>query len=202
MQGWEWEGRFYPLPFQGNAHTRKFRDGRGRQGRRPLRPLLRRHDPGRVRRPRARARRWTKTACGPSCCSRRSRASAATGSSKPTTKTSRSRASQAWNDWMLDEWCAAYPDRFIPQIADPVVGPAARGARDRTLRGEGIEGDHLRREPVPDRPAVVPVRPLGPGVRRRGRHRPPAVDAHRHVVGTAARRRPTRPRRSASRCAA
>jgi len=26
VQGWEWEGRFYPLQFQGNAHTRRFRD--------------------------------------------------------------------------------------------------------------------------------------------------------------------------------
>ena len=27
VQGWEWEGRFYPLSFQGNAQTRKFRAG-------------------------------------------------------------------------------------------------------------------------------------------------------------------------------
>src|SRR5262249_61997325 len=27
VEGWEWEGRFYPLQFQGNAQTRKFRAG-------------------------------------------------------------------------------------------------------------------------------------------------------------------------------
>src|SRR4029078_6604503 len=27
---------------------------------------------------------------------------------------------QAWNDWMLDEWCGAYPDRFIPQTMIPL----------------------------------------------------------------------------------
>ena len=27
---------------------------------------------------------------------------------------------RAWNDWMLDEWCAAYPDRFIPQTLIPL----------------------------------------------------------------------------------
>ena len=35
---------------------------------------------------------------------------------------------RAWNDWMLDEWCAAYPDRFIPmtmiQLWDPVLAAA------------------------------------------------------------------------------
>ena len=86
---------------------------------------------------------------------------------------------------MLDEWCAAYPDRFIPQTLIPLWDSAARGARDRTVRGEGLEGDHLRREPVPDRVAVVPDRALGSGVRGCGRHRPAAVDAHRHVVGPA-----------------
>ena len=32
VQGWEWEGRFYPLMFQGNVHTRKFRDGEAGRG--------------------------------------------------------------------------------------------------------------------------------------------------------------------------
>ena len=27
---------------------------------------------------------------------------------------------RAWNDWMLDEWCAAYPERFIPQTLVPL----------------------------------------------------------------------------------
>ena len=38
---------------------------------------------------------------------------------------------RAWNDWMLDEWCAAYPERFIPQTLDPALGRAGRGRRDR-----------------------------------------------------------------------
>ncbi|MCL6646529.1 MAG: hypothetical protein K6U88_16515 [Dehalococcoidia bacterium] len=32
VQGWEWEGRFYPLSFQGNAHTRRFREGEEGRG--------------------------------------------------------------------------------------------------------------------------------------------------------------------------
>ena len=27
---------------------------------------------------------------------------------------------RAWNDWMLDEWCASYPERFIPQTLVPL----------------------------------------------------------------------------------
>ena len=27
VEGWEWEGRFYPIAFQGNARTRRFREG-------------------------------------------------------------------------------------------------------------------------------------------------------------------------------
>jgi predicted TIM-barrel fold metal-dependent hydrolase len=27
---------------------------------------------------------------------------------------------RAWNDWMLDEWCAAYPERFVPQTLVPL----------------------------------------------------------------------------------
>ena len=32
---------------------------------------------------------------------------------------------QAYNDWHIDEWCAAYPDRFIPLAIPPVWDPAA-----------------------------------------------------------------------------
>ena len=31
-QGWLWEDRFYPLSFQGNIHTRKFREGEEGRG--------------------------------------------------------------------------------------------------------------------------------------------------------------------------
>ena len=32
---------------------------------------------------------------------------------------------RAYNDWHIDEWCAAYPDRFIPLAIPPVWDPAA-----------------------------------------------------------------------------
>ena len=164
-EGWLWEDRFYPLLFQGNADDAEVPRGRGGTRRRPLRPALRGHDPGRVRRARARPARWTKTACGRSCCSRRSRASAAPSSSQAEDKDLALAMVRAWNDWMLDEWCAAYPERFIPQTLDPAVGRAGRGRRDRAVRGQGLARGALRREPAPARAAVVPDRALAPGVR-------------------------------------
>ena len=48
---------------------------------------------------------------------------------------------QAYNDWHVDEWCAAYPDRFIPcgilplfdvELAAGRSPPAAKGCRTAT----------------------------------------------------------------------
>jgi len=119
VQAWEWEGRLYPLQFQGNAHTRRFRadeEGRGDD-------LFARHYDDmipaaydvteRVRTmdedgvwaellfptfPRFGGNRFLEaedTDLALACI-------------------------QAWNNWMLDEWCAAYPDRFIPQTMIPL----------------------------------------------------------------------------------
>jgi predicted TIM-barrel fold metal-dependent hydrolase len=42
---------------------------------------------------------------------------------------------KAYNDWMLDEWCAAYPGRFIGNVLIPLWDPAA--AADELLRCKG-----------------------------------------------------------------
>ena len=46
-------------------------------------------------------------------------------------------AMRAWNDWHLEAWCGAYPDRFIPQqvtwLRDPVL--AAEEIRRNAARG-------------------------------------------------------------------
>lgn len=56
---------------------------------------------------------------------------------------------QAWNDWMVEEWCAAAPDRYVPLAivpmwdaqlcADEVRRMAAKGTRGITFS----EGPHL-----------------------------------------------------------
>ena len=39
---------------------------------------------------------------------------------------------QAYNDWHIDEWCAAYPGRFIPLAIPPGLGPPGPGGRGPT----------------------------------------------------------------------
>ena len=201
VQGWEWEGRFYPLSFQGNVHTRRFRAGEEGKGD----DLFARHYDDMI--PAAydvheRVRAMDEDGVWAELLFPTFPRFGGNRFLEADDPDLALACVQAWNDWMLDEWCAAYPDRFIPQTLIPLWDTAARGARDRAVRGEGLEGDQLRREPVPDRVAVVPDRSLGSGVRGRGRHRPAAVDAHRHVVGAALTLAGHDADRSASRCAA
>ena len=53
---------------------------------------------------------------------------------------------RAYNDWHIDEWCGAYPGRFIPMALPPSGTP--RHARRGAPRGEeGLPLAHLHREP-------------------------------------------------------
>ena len=101
---------------------------------------------------------------------------------------------QAYNDWHIDEWCGAYPGRFIP-MALPVLWDAELAAAEvRRVAAKGCHSHHLHREPGHARLPELPLRALGPAVEggvRRGRRRlhPPGL------VGPA-RRSPRRTRRS------
>ena len=44
---------------------------------------------------------------------------------------------QAYNDWHIDEWCGAYPDRFIPCGVLPLWDPALAAAELRRLAAKG-----------------------------------------------------------------
>jgi predicted TIM-barrel fold metal-dependent hydrolase len=44
---------------------------------------------------------------------------------------------QAYNDWHVDEWCAAYPDRFIPCGIIPLFDADAAAAEVRRLAAKG-----------------------------------------------------------------
>ena len=108
---------------------------------------------------------------------------------------------RAWNDWMLDEWCAAYPERFIPQTLIPLWDIPAAVARDRALRGQGLARLLFTENP---HPLGLPSFPTG--------HWRPVFEACNapecRCRCTSERRwassdrRPRRRRRSASRCAA
>ncbi len=118
-QGWLWEGRFYPLMFQGNAQTRKFRAGESGRGD----DLF--------------ARRYEDMIPAAYDVHERIRAMDEDGVWAELLFPTFPRFGgtqfleaddqdlalalvRAWNDWMIDEWCAAYPDRFIPQTLVPL----------------------------------------------------------------------------------
>lgn len=118
-EGWLWEDRWYPLLFQGNAGTRKFRDGEAGRGD----DLY--------------ARRYDDMI--PAAYDVHERIGAmdedgvwaellfptfprfgGTQFLQAEDKDLALAMVRAWNDWMLDEWSAAYPDRFVPQTLIPL----------------------------------------------------------------------------------
>jgi predicted TIM-barrel fold metal-dependent hydrolase len=119
VEGWLWEDRFYPLSFQGNEQTRKFRAGEAGRGD----DLF--------------ARRYEDMIPAAYDVHERIRAMDEDGVWAellfPTfprfggtqfldadDKDLALAMVRAWNDWMLDEWCAAYPERFVPQTLVPL----------------------------------------------------------------------------------
>ena len=119
VQAWDWEGRLYPLQFQGNVHTRRFRDGEAGRGE----DLF--------------ARRYEDMITAAYDVHERVRAMDEDGVwaellfptfprfggnrfLEANDKALALACLQAWHDWMLDEWSAAYPDRFIPQTLIPL----------------------------------------------------------------------------------
>jgi predicted TIM-barrel fold metal-dependent hydrolase len=119
VQGWLWEDRFYPLSFQGNPQTRRFREGEAGRG------------------ADLEARRYEDMI--PAAYDVHERVGAmdedgvwaellfptfprfgGTRLLDADDKELGLAVVRAWNDWMLDEWCASYPDRFIPQTLVPL----------------------------------------------------------------------------------
>ena len=138
------------------------------------------------------SRTWTSTRSRRRCASRRSRASAARRSSRPRTTSSASRASGVQR---LDGRGVVRRLRRPAHPADhhPAVGRRARRRRGapqrRARRARGV----LQRDPAVPRPAVDPLRRLGPvlrGVRTRPAPSSACTSARRRRCR---RRRPTRP---------
>ena len=63
---------------------------------------------------------------------------------------------QAYNDWMIEEWCGAAPGRYIPLILIPMWDPRSGGQGDGALRRQGRDGLRLLGEPGAAGPADHP----------------------------------------------
>ena len=96
----------------------------GGVGLRPRR--LRRDAPGRLRHRRARARHEPQRRPGVDVLPDLRRLQRRHASSEADDKDLALVMLQAYNDWHIDEWCAAYPGRFIPLAIPPDLGPATR----------------------------------------------------------------------------
>ena len=200
MQGWEWEGRFYPLSFQGNADTRRFRAGEEGKGQ----DLFARQYEDMI--PAAfdvheRVRSMDDDGVWAELLFPRSRASAATGSSRRMIPHLALACVQAWNDWMLDEWSAAYPERFIPQTMVPLVGPAAQRAEIERCAAKGSKAITFVENPYP---IGLPSFPTGHWDSVFAAAADTGLPLSMHIGTSSALLSPSpeRPRRSASRCAA
>ena len=193
-EGWLWEDRFYPLTFQGNAQTRKFRAGEAGRGD----DLY--------------ARRYEDMIPAAYDVHERVRAMDEDGVWAellfPTFprfggtqflagRRQGPRAGDGARVERLDDRrvVRGVPGAVHPADARPAVGRAGGGRRDRAVRRQGLACGALRREPAPARAAVVPDRALASGVR--GVQRRPACRCR----CTSARRRASsarRPRRTPS----
>ena len=91
----------------------------------------------------------------------------------------------AYNDWMVEEWCGDSGGRLIPLIIIPLwdaqlaADEVRRNAAARRARGV------LQRDPAQARPAVDPLRRMGPVLRRVPGDEHRRVHAHRLVVADA-----------------
>jgi predicted TIM-barrel fold metal-dependent hydrolase len=147
-QGWLWEDRFYPLSFQGNIHTRNFREGEEGRG----------DD--------LNARRYEDMIDAVYDVDARVEAMDVDGVwaalQFPTfprfggtlflegqDKDLTLAVLRAWNDWMLDEWWAAYPDRFIPQTLIPLWDPQLAAREIERCAAKGSKAISFVENPYP-----------------------------------------------------
>lgn len=56
---------------------------------------------------------------------------------------------QAWNDWMIDEWCARAPGRYIPLMLIPLWDPALAAEEIHRCASKGSRALAFSENPVP-----------------------------------------------------
>jgi len=56
---------------------------------------------------------------------------------------------QAWNDWMVDEWCAAAPGRYVPLMLMPLWDPGLAVAEIERCAGKGVRALAFSENPAP-----------------------------------------------------
>ena len=80
---------------------------------------------------------------------------------------------KAYNDWHVDEWCAAHPERFIPCGILPLFDVEKAAREVRRLAGKGCHAVTFSENPAALAHAVDPFGPLGSRCSRRAPTRGP-----------------------------
>ncbi len=83
---------------------------------------------------------------------------------------------RAYNDWHIDEWCGAYPGRFIPMAVPAIWDAELTAAEVRRTAAKGCHSLSFTENPAALGLPELPRRLLGSGVAGLLRHRHRAVD--------------------------
>jgi predicted TIM-barrel fold metal-dependent hydrolase len=146
VEGWLWEGRFEPIMLQGNAHTRRFSgEGKGDE-------LFSRCYDDMI--PAAydvheRVKAMDEDGVTAQVLFPQFPRFGGTRFLEATDKDYALACIRAWNDWMLDEWAAEYPDRFIPQSIVPLWDPALAAAEMQRVAAKGSRAIAFTENPSP-----------------------------------------------------
>jgi len=148
QEGWLWEDRFYPLSLQGNPYTRKFRDGEAGRGddlyARGYADMI-----DAVYDVHARVEAMDRDGVWAALQFPTFPRFAGTLFLEAVDRDLALACVRAWNDWMLDEWWAAYPDRFIPQSILPLWDVPAAVAEMERVAAKGARAISFVENPHP-----------------------------------------------------
>ena len=147
-EGWLYEGRFFPLSFQGNVHTRRFRDGEAGKGddlyaRRYDDMIPAAYDVHERIKTMDEDGVWAELAFPtfPRF--------AGTLFLEMNDKDLALACICAWNDWMIDEWAGSYPDRLLPQCIVPLWDTSLAVAEIERCAAKGHKAISFVENPYP-----------------------------------------------------
>ena len=147
VQGWLWEDRFYPMNFVGNAHTRVDIDEDLTGGEiyatrfEQMIPAVYDVD--------ARVEAMDLDGVEAALIFPQFPRFGGTMFLEATDLDLAHACVRAWNDWMLDEWSAAHPTRFIPQVITPLWDPELAAAEIRRCADKGARAVAFIENPHP-----------------------------------------------------
>jgi predicted TIM-barrel fold metal-dependent hydrolase len=148
IEGWLWEGKFEPIAVQGNANTRHFRGEEAGQGDDLFSRCYADMIPGAYD-VHERVRCMDEDGVHAQLLFPQFPRFGGTRFLEADDQDYATACVRAWNDWMLDEWCAAYPQRFIPHAILPIWDVELCVAEMQRVAAKGARGIAFIENPYP-----------------------------------------------------